>query len=210
MLFSWVYVTRPGTLTAKLQKSHHDMSRGITTRITCRAAALSVSGSGATARARPARAPRRAPAALPAGGADAGASARRTVVPGLAARASPRRGGPARHRPVLRVFLFLMCAESAGAISQHSSRLGENNTSSIFHKSAPLVRVVMETNASQSRHMRENSFYWLGESKSSEPRRLAGLSVPRHAGVLARSKISGSLLHRLSRPWHGLAKGCGP
>ena len=45
---------------------------------------------------------------------------------------------------------------------------------------------------------------WLGSSLSSEPRRLAGLSVPRHAGVLARSKISGSLLHRLSRPWHGL------
>jgi len=114
-------------------------------------------------------------------------------VPGLAARASPRRGGPARHRPVLRVFLFLMCAESAGAISQHSSRLGENNTSSIFHKSAPLVRVVMETNASQSRHMRENSFYWLGESKSSEPRRLgvdAGLN-----------KIEGldPLRHRRSR-----------
>ena len=28
-----------------------------------------------------------------------------------------------------------------------------------------------------------------------------GLSVASHAGVLARSKISGSLLHRLSRPW---------
>ena len=28
-----------------------------------------------------------------------------------------------------------------------------------------------------------------------------------HAGVLARSKISGSLLHRLSRPWHGLGPG---
>ena len=26
----------------------------------------------------------------------------------------------------------------------------------------------------------------------------------KHAGVLAWSKISGSLLHRLSRPWHGL------
>ena len=93
-----------------------------------------------------------------------------------------------------------------GNQSAQQPGLGENNTSSIFHKSAPLVRVVMETNASQSRHMRENSFYWLGESKSSEPRRLegSGLSVPRHAGVLARSKISGSLLHRLSRPWHGL------
>ena len=65
----------------------------------------------------------------------------------------------------------------------------------------------METNASQSRHMRENSVHWLGESKSSEPRRLAGLSVLKHAGVLARSKISGSLLHRLSRPWHGLGPG---
>ena len=34
-----------------------------------------------------------------------------------------------------------------------------------------------------------------------------GLSVASHAGVLARSKISGSLLHRLSRPWHGLGPG---
>ena len=47
---------------------------------------------------------------------------------------------------------------------------------------------------------------WLGSravrsSLSSEPGGLAGLSVASHAGVLARSKISGSLLHRLSRPW---------
>ena len=39
---------------------------------------------------------------------------------------------------------------------------------------------------------------------SSEPRGLAGLSVTSHAGVLTRSKISESLLHRLSRPWHSL------
>ena len=45
---------------------------------------------------------------------------------------------------------------------------------------------------------------WLGSSLSSEPGGLTGLSVASHAGVLARSKISGSLLHRLSRPWHGL------
>ena len=44
-------------------------------------------------------------------------------------------------------------------------------------------------------------------SLRSEPRGLAGLSVLWHAGVLARSKISGSLLHRLSRPWHGLGPG---
>ena len=49
--------------------------------------------------------------------------------------------------------------------------------------------------------------HWLGSSLSSEPRGLAGLSVLWHAGVLARSKISGSLLHRLSRPWHGLGPG---
>ena len=49
--------------------------------------------------------------------------------------------------------------------------------------------------------------HWLGSSLSSEPRGLAGLSVPWHTGVLARSKISGSLLHRLSRPWHGLGPG---
>ena len=42
---------------------------------------------------------------------------------------------------------------------------------------------------------------WLGSSLSSEPGGLTGLSVASHAGVLARSKISGSLLHRLSRPW---------
>ena len=41
-------------------------------------------------------------------------------------------------------------------------------------------------------------------SLSSEPRGLAGLSVPWHAGVLTRSKIGGSLLCGLSRPWHGL------
>ena len=49
--------------------------------------------------------------------------------------------------------------------------------------------------------------YWLGSSLSSEPGGLTGLSVASHAGVLARSKISGSLLHRLSRPWHGLGPG---
>ena len=43
--------------------------------------------------------------------------------------------------------------------------------------------------------------HWLGSSLSSEPGGLTGLSVASHAGVLARSKISGSLLHRLSRPW---------
>ena len=48
---------------------------------------------------------------------------------------------------------------------------------------------------------------WLGSSLSSEPRGWTGLSVASHAGVLARSKISGSLLHRLSRPWHGLGPG---
>ena len=48
---------------------------------------------------------------------------------------------------------------------------------------------------------------WLGSSLSSEPRGLTGLSVASHAGVLTRSKISGSLLHRLSRPWHGLGPG---
>ena len=46
--------------------------------------------------------------------------------------------------------------------------------------------------------------YWLGSSLSSEPRGLAGLSVTSHAGVLTRSKISESLLHGLSLPWHGL------
>ena len=45
---------------------------------------------------------------------------------------------------------------------------------------------------------------WLGSSLSSEPRGLTGLSVASHAGVLTRSKISGSLLHRLSRPWHAI------
>ena len=49
--------------------------------------------------------------------------------------------------------------------------------------------------------------HWLGSSLSSEPGGLTGLSVASHAGVLARSKISGSLLHRLSRPWHGLGPG---
>ena len=46
--------------------------------------------------------------------------------------------------------------------------------------------------------------YSLGSSLSSEPRGLTGLSVASHAGVLTRSKISGSLLHRLSRPWHAI------
>ena len=47
-------------------------------------------------------------------------------------------------------------------------------------------------------------YHCLGSSISSEPRGLAGLSVTSHAGVLTRSKISESLLHRLSRPWHSL------
>ena len=49
--------------------------------------------------------------------------------------------------------------------------------------------------------MRLLAFDWLGSSLSSEPGGLTGLSVASHAGVLARSKISGSLLHRLSQPW---------
>ena len=44
----------------------------------------------------------------------------------------------------------------------------------------------------------------MGSSLSSEPRGLAGLSVPWHAGVLTRSTIGGSLLCRLTLPWHGL------
>ena len=42
-------------------------------------------------------------------------------------------------------------------------------------------------------------------SRTSEPRGLAGLSVTSHAWVLTRSKVSESLLHGLSLPWHGLA-----
>ena len=48
---------------------------------------------------------------------------------------------------------------------------------------------------------RRSELVGLGSSLSSEPGGLTGLSVASHAGVLARSKISGSLLHRLSRPW---------
>ena len=55
-----------------------------------------------------------------------------------------------------------------------------------------------------SRGRRPQGQHWLGSSLSSEPRDLAGLSVPWHAGVLTRSKIGGSLLCGLSRPWHGL------
>ena len=43
--------------------------------------------------------------------------------------------------------------------------------------------------------VRNRRAYWLGSSLVSfEPRRLAGPSVLKHAGVFARSKISGSLL----------------
>ena len=70
--------------------------------------------------------------------------------------------------------------------------------------SAQLERGQVQGSAAARRRWRAGERPALGSSLSSEPRRLAGLSVPRHAGVLARSKISGSLLHRLSRPWHGL------
>ena len=78
-----------------------------------------------------------------------------------------------------------------GNQSAQQPGLGENNTSSIFHKSAPLVRVVMETNASQSRHMRENSFYWLGESKSSCPLTQLLLWCYGSRGIAAHNRVHG-------------------